>query len=105
MASTLRLVQVQVNGETCPRVCAYLGKDESVADITTLDSSIPRDMKTFLENGETAMTAAARCVLFGKVGVATSSLHASIICCSFLESFASYTFSFTEQWRKLKQKA
>lgn len=58
--AALRLVQVQANDETELKVCAYMDNNDSVADITVLDPSIPRDMRTFLEKGETAMAAAAR---------------------------------------------
>ena len=62
-ACKLRLVQVQVNGESQPKVCASLDNEKRVVDITKLDPSIPGDMKSFLEAGEPAMTSAQRFVM------------------------------------------
>ena len=62
-ACQLRLVQVQVDGESQPKVCVSLDKEKRVVDITKLDPSIPGDMKSFLEAGEPAMTSAQRLVL------------------------------------------
>ena len=59
MACKLRLVQVQFNGETEPKVCVQLEEGGAVVDVTALDPSIPKDMRIFLEGGETAMTAAS----------------------------------------------
>ncbi len=56
----LRLVQVQINGESQPKVCVSLGNEQRVVDITKIDPSIPCDMKSFLEGGKTTMAAAAR---------------------------------------------
>ena len=60
MACKLRLVQIQVKGESQPKVCASLGNEERVVDITKIDPSIPCDMKSFLEGGETVMASAVR---------------------------------------------
>ena len=62
MAAKLRLVQIQTKAGGEIKVGVQLQDNGSVVDITSLDASIPLDMKSFLEGGEENMQAAVRYV-------------------------------------------
>ena len=62
MAAKLRLVQIQTKTGGEIKVGVQLQDNGSVVDITSLDASIPLDMKSFLEGGEENMQAAVRYV-------------------------------------------
>ncbi len=59
----LRLVQFcerGASGEECRRVGVELVDGGGVVDVTAVDPTIPRDMKTFLQQWDTSAPAAAR---------------------------------------------
>ena len=57
----IRLVQFQLsNEESSPRVGVELGDGGSVVDVTNIDSSIPKDMRSFLESWDSSLSATFR---------------------------------------------
>jgi len=58
----LRLVSFTSKEETC-RVGVQCATTSRVVDVCAVDPSIPTDMRTFLEAGESAMEAAYKLVL------------------------------------------
>ena len=60
MSAKLRLVQFESGGQQ--RVGVELANGDSVVDVTAVDPSIPSEMKAFLEQWETSLKLAARCV-------------------------------------------
>ncbi len=56
----LRIVQFCERGGGCRRVGVELVNGGSVVDVCAVDSTIPRDMRTFLQQWENSAPAAAR---------------------------------------------
>ena len=56
----IRLVQFQLSNEESPRVGVELGDGGSVVDVTNIDSSIPKDMRSFLESWDSSLSATFR---------------------------------------------
>lgn len=54
----MRLVRFNANGRT--RIGAELSHNGDIVDITAVDSSIPCDMRSFLDAGDNALLAAQR---------------------------------------------
>ena len=60
--SKMRLVQFEEGGRT--RVGVELSNGGDVVDITAADESIPTDMRSFLEGGDSVLEAAKRLVRY-----------------------------------------
>ncbi len=60
----LRLVQFCERGGGCRRVGVELVSGGGVVDVCAVDSTIPKDMRTFLQQWDTSAPAAARCIIY-----------------------------------------